>query len=104
MIPSNQSNFSEIIVRFLGAHRMGIYLRHVLVAIYVFITVTRSDHEVNSDHLDLDKQRISECHDGNEDCLAARRNGETDDILLRLPRIDGVKVNTIIYILVENNG
>ncbi|KAJ7383008.1 hypothetical protein OS493_031178 [Desmophyllum pertusum] len=40
---------------------------------------------------DLDKQRISECHDGNEDCLAARRNGETDDILLHLPRIDGVK-------------
>lgn len=102
MIPSNQSNFSEIIVRFLGAHRMGIYLPYVLATIYAFITVTCSDHEVNSNH--LDKQRISECHDRDGDCLAARRNGETDDILLRLPRIDGVEVNTIIYILVENNG
>lgn len=69
---------------------MGIYLRHVLATIYVFVSLTCCGHMVNSDH--LEKQRISECHHKTGDCLAQRRDGETNNILLRLPRLEGVKV------------
>ncbi|KAL9950837.1 hypothetical protein ACROYT_G043402 [Oculina patagonica] len=69
---------------------MGIYLRHVLATIYVFVNITCRGHMVNCDH--LEKQRISECRDKTGDCLAQRQDGERNNIQLRLPRLEGVKV------------
>lgn len=46
---------------------------------------------VNSEQ--LGKQRIRECHDKNGDCSAERQKGEKDNILLRLPRMEGIKVS-----------
>lgn len=73
---------------------MGIYHHHVLATIYVFVTMACSEHLVKSDQ--LGKQRIRECHGTNEDCSAEGQKGGKDNILLRLPRIEGVKVNTSI--------
>ncbi|XP_020619596.1 transmembrane prolyl 4-hydroxylase-like [Orbicella faveolata] len=69
---------------------MGIYHHHVLAAIYVFVTMACSEHLVKSDQ--LGEQRIRECHGRNEDCSAEGQKGGKDNILLRLPRIEGVKV------------
>lgn len=60
-----------------------------------------SEHTVKSGQ--LGKQRIRECHDKSEDCLAERQTGRKDNILLRLPRIEGVKVNNIHILIQENN-
>ena len=84
------------------AHIMGIYFHHVLAAIYVFVTIICKGLLVNSDH--LEKQRISECHDKNGDCLAQRRNGEKNNVVLRLPRLQGVKVRDLYTYTTENNG
>ena len=71
---------------------MGLYLHHVLALIYLFVAMACSVHLVKSDH--FEKQRIRECYDKNEDCSAERQTGGKDNVLLRLPRIEGIKVNT----------
>ena len=70
---------------------MGIYLHHVLATIYVFVTMACSEYLVKSDQ--LGKQRIRECHGKNEDCSTGRQKGGKHNVLLRLPRTEGVKVN-----------
>lgn len=44
----------------------------------------------------LGKQRIGEFHGKNDDCSAGRQKGGKHNDMLRLPRIEGVKVNTSI--------
>ena len=73
---------------------MGVYLHHVLATIYVFVTMACSEHIVKSDH--LGKQGIRECHGKSEDCSAGRQKAGKHNDLLRLPRIEGVKVNASI--------
>lgn len=70
---------------------MEIPLHHVLATIYIFITVIFGEKTVSGSDR-LHKQQISECHDNSGDCLAREGNGKTSNILLRLPRINGVKV------------
>ena len=91
MIPSNQSKKLWANLCVIGTHIMGIYLHHVLATIYVFVAMACSVHLVKSDH--FEKQRIRECYGKNEDCSAERQTGGKDNVLLRLPRIEGIKVN-----------
>jgi len=96
VIPSNQSKKLWANLYVIGAHIMGTYLHHVLATAFAFVTLACSEHLVKSDQ--LGKQRIRECHGKNQDCSAERQIGGKGNILLRLPRLEGVKVNTRIDI------
>lgn len=60
----------------------------------MFVTMACSEQIVKPDQ--LGKQRIGECHGKNDDCSAGRQKGGKHNDMLRLPRIEGVKVNTSI--------
>lgn len=66
---------------------MGIYLRNVSIVIYVFAIVACGNH--------LDKLQTG--HDTNKNCLTDQQKREPSDVVLRLPRINAVKVSKIYF-------
>ena len=70
---------------------MGIYLCNVSIVIYVFALVACGDQ--------LDKLQTGQCHDRNKNCLTDQKKREPSDAVLRLPRINAVKVGKIYFSL-----
>ena len=68
---------------------MGIHLRDVSIVIYVFAIVACGEN--------VEKLQTGQCHDRNKNCLTDQQKREPSDAVLRLPRINAVKVGKIYF-------
>ena len=68
---------------------MGIQVHNVSIVISVFAIVACWGH--------VDKLQMEQCHDRDENCLTDQQKREPSNVVLRLPRINAVKVSHVYF-------